>query len=323
VSRARRRAAALGVGVLSAVIAAYYETGPGAALRSGAAQRALIESVFADQMSRPALEVRSAELQLAIDGWRSQSSARHCAAYMRPVARWAAKRGLMVKGDVLEAPASTRRPGQLVLTRDEVGQFLRALTSSAHDAAARFMLLTGARRDEVCRATWGEMHRAAGEDCELWTIPAARRKDVRGPRARERAEDHVVPLSRQALAVLDIPRQGGDAFGVDRGALVFRGERGARLVNWPRWSARMKKRLAFDVTPHALRRTCATFAGDLGRPPHVVSALLGHRAIGGALHAGCKQSRYRAEVGNALQMVADLLDALEAGQDNVIAMRRA
>ena len=195
VSHARRRAAALGVGVLGAVVAAYYETGPGTALRSSAAQRALIERVFADQMSRPALEVRSAQLQLAIDGWRSQSSARHCAAYMRPVMRWAAKRGLMVKGDALEAPAAARRPEQRVLTRDEVGQFLRALTSDAHDAAARFMLLTGARRDEVCGATGAEIGEAAGEDCGLWTIPAARRKDVRGLRLGERADDHVVPLT--------------------------------------------------------------------------------------------------------------------------------
>ena len=105
--------------------------------------------------------------------------------------------------------------------------------------------------------------------------------------------------------------------------MAFAGERGARLINWPRWSARMERRLGFEVTPHALRRTCATLAGDLGHPPHVVSALLGHRSIGGGLHAGYNQSRYRAEVADALQMVADLLDALAAGEDNVVAIRKA
>jgi integrase len=103
--------------------------------------------------------------------------------------------------------------------------------------------------------------------------------------------------------------------------LVFAGERGARVTNWPRWSARIERRVGFEVTPHALRRTCATLAGDLGHPPHVVSALLGHRSIGGGLHAGYNQSRYRAEVADALQMVADLLDALEAGEDNIVAIR--
>lgn len=77
----------------------------------------------------------------------------------------------------------------------------------------------------------------------------------------------------------------------------------------------------FEVAPHALRRTCATLAGDLGQPPHVVSALLGHRSIGGGLHAGYNQSRYRAEIVDALQMVADLLDALAAGEDNIVAIR--
>jgi integrase len=222
-SHARRRAAALGVGTLGAVIAAYFEQGTGAALRSGAAQRALIERVVADHLSRPALDVRPAELQLAIDGWRSRSSARHCAAYLRPVVAYAAKRGLMIKGDALEAPVPHSRPEQYVLTRGEVGQFLRTLKTDPHDAAARFMLLTGARRDEVCGATWGEI------DGTLWTIPAERRKDTRGPKARERADDHVVPLSRQAVAMLNArgSRQGAR----DDGALVFAGLRGARLIN--------------------------------------------------------------------------------------------
>jgi integrase len=310
-SHARHKAALQGIGTLGSVIAAYYMTGPGAALRSGAAQRALVERIFADQLSRPALDVRPAELQLAIDGWRSRSSARHVAAYMRPVMAYATKRGLMAKGDALEGPAAGGRPEQRVLTRVEVGLFLRALSRDTHDAAGRFILLTSARRDEVCGATWGEIKDG------VWTIPADRRKDVRGPRGSGSAQDHILPLSRQAVSMLTAQacRQGG---GVDRTGLVFPGARGARLINWPRWSARMEKGLGFGVTPHALRRTCATLAGDLGQPPHVVSALLGHRSIGGALHAGYNQSRYRAEVATALQMVADLLDELEAGENNAL-----
>jgi hypothetical protein len=40
------------------------------------------------------------------------------------------------------------------------------------------------------------------------------------------------------------------------------------------------------------------------------------------LHAGYNQSRYRTEVADALQMVADLLDALAVGQDNIVAIRK-
>lgn len=314
----RRKAAAMGVGTLGSVIAAYYEAGPGATLRSGAAARALVERVFTDHLSRSALDVRSAELQLLIDRWRSKSSGRHCAAYFRPVMRWACKRGLMTKGEPLEAPPQNP-VAQRVLTRDEIARLLIVAGWRGHGAAGRFMLLTGARRDEVCDATWSEVDLQSGQ----WTIPAARRKDTR-PNTQRSKENHVVPLSRQALELLHLAkgRQGESNSG--RG-VIFTGERGARLTNWPRWSARMRKRLGFEVTPHALRRTCATLTGDLGHAPHVVSALLGHRSIGGSLHAGYNQSRYRAEVGNALQMVADLLDALQAGQDNVISVggRRA
>jgi integrase len=214
----------------------------------------------------------------------------------------------MAKGDALEAPAQ-RETKQRALSRHEIGRFLTGLNGRPHDIAARFMLLTGARREEVCGATWREIKEG------VWTVPAARRKETR-PNARRVKEDHVVPLSRQAMTLLqELGREEPDA-------LVFAGERGARLTNWPRWSARMEQRLGFEVTPHALRRTCATFAGDLGHPPHVVSALLGHRSIGGGLHAGYNQSRYRTEVADALQMVADLLDALAAGQDNIVVIRK-
>jgi integrase len=171
------------------------------------------------------------------------------------------------------------------------------------------MLLTGARRQEVCGATWGEI-----KD-NLWTIPAARRKNTR-PNSQRPRLDQVVPLSRQARALLD---------GLKRGEpeeLVFTGDAGAPLTDWWRWSELMERKLGFDLSPHALRRTCATLAGDLGHPPHVVSALLGHREIGGNLHDGYNQSRYRAEVAVALQGVADFLDAAARGEQSVIAIRR-
>jgi len=306
-SVARRKDAQAGIGTLGSIIAAYYERGPGAALRSGASARALIERVFVGHLWRPAAEVQSAELQLLIDSWRSKSSGRHCAAYFRPVMRWAAKRGLMAKGDALEAPLIDAAK-QRVLMRDEIARLLCVMNGRAHAAAARFMLLTGARREEVCGATWSEIKDG------VWTIPGARRKDTR-PSARRVKEDDVIPLSRQAMALLSRLRPG------EPDAPVFAGERGARLTNWPRWSARIERRLGFEVTPHALRRTCATLAGDLGYPPHVVSALLGHRSIGGGLHAGYNQSRYRTEVADALQMVADLLDGLAAGEDKIVAIR--
>ena len=306
--KARRKAAAQGIGTLGSIIAAYYEQGPGANLRSGAASRALIERAFFRHLARPAIDVRSAELQLAVDGCRSKSTAKRVATSFQPIVRWAAKRGLMTKGEPLETPTQGA-PKQRVLARREVVALLQALDSHKYGTAARFMLVTAARREEVSGATWGEIKDG------LWTIAAARRKNTR-PNSKRPMADHVVPLPRQALALLDELAPG------ERDELIFPSEGGARLANWSNWSAQTERRLGFDVTPHALRRTCATLAGDLGHPPHVVSALLGHREIAGDLHDGYNQSRYSAEVANALQMVADLLDALAAGEDNLVAIHR-
>jgi integrase len=306
--RARRNAAAQGIGTLGSVIAAYYEQGPGATLKSGAASRALVERAFSRHLARPAVDVRSAELQLAVDACRSKSTAKRVATSFQPLMRWAVKRGLMTKGDLLEAPTQAA-PKQRVLARGEVGALLQALHSHKHGAAARFMLLTAARLSEVCGATWREVKDG------LWVIPGARRKNTR-PNSKRPQQDHVVPLSRQARTLLDELGQG------ESDELIFSGEGVTRLANWSKWSAQMKRRLGIDVTPHTLRRTCATLAGDLGHPPHVVSALLGHREIGGDLHDGYNQSRYRAEVAVALQVVADFLDAAARGEDNQVVVQR-
>jgi integrase len=95
-------------------------------------------------------------------------------------------------------------------------------------------------------------------------------------------------------------------------SLIFRGERGARLQNWDRWTksiASVSSVAGWDR--HTLRRTTATMVGQLGAPPHVISALLGHRNIGGHLTAGYSKARYTEEVAHFLQLVADRLYAIE------------
>jgi integrase len=319
-ARDRRKAAAEGRGTLGSVIAAYFAVGPGKDLRSGPAARAVVEVVFAEHLSRPSLDVRPGQLQIAADSWRSQSTAARAVAFFRPLATWGQKRELVVKGfNELEMPALAQdgeEIGQHVLSSEELGRLLRAIGWRGHDGAARFMLFTAARREEVIGAVWAEIDLERG----TWTIPALRRKDTRAPSRRRRraALDHVVPLSRQARALLE---NLGPGKPVDP---VFVGGRGAKLANWPRWSAQLAKETGIaSVTPHALRRTTATLAGDLGCAPHVISAFLGHRAIGGSMIADYNKSRFTPEVADILQRVGDLLASLEAGQDNVVAFNSA
>ncbi|HZZ21113.1 MAG TPA: tyrosine-type recombinase/integrase [Roseiarcus sp.] len=296
----RHRAAAKGVGTFGSVITAYYE-GPGAHLRTGHEMRLMLERVFKPHLPSPSLDVRAADVQRTIDHYPSKSSAQHAAIYFRQVARWAAKRDLLLKMEPLETPRVLVQRHKL--THEQAGKLWRELGWTRHALAARFMLLTATRREEVCGATWREFDLEA----RTWTIPAVRRKNPRpdGPHAQQ---PHVVPLSRQCVKLLELVLHSGK----QDGELVFVGQRAAKLLNWPRWSARVAQQLGFEVTPHALRRTCATLAGDLGQPPHVVSALLGHR-VGTALHSGYNQSKYTAEVADALQRVADMLEELAGG----------
>ena len=278
--------------------------GPGAALRSGAASRSLVERVFARHLTRPAIDVRAEELQLAIDGWRSKASAKRVAAGFRPIVRWAAKRGLMTKGEPLEAPTS--RAQQRVLTRGEVGACSTPWIARVRGGRS-VNVVHRHPEGEVSGATWREIKDG------LWTIPSA---PARTPGHMRSGRSRIMSSRfRQARALLEgLPLGEADVlvFAKEEGALV-----GLVLLVGANGAA---ARLRGDAARAAadLRHT----GGDLGHPPHVISALLGHRDIGGDLHDGYNQSRYRPEVAAALQAVADLLDRLAAGEDNLVAIPR-
>jgi integrase len=318
-ARKRLRDAKAGIGTFGGVINAYFERGNGEALRTKNEQIARIAHVFGKHLERPALDVKVPELQVTADAHPSASSAGRAVAYLKPLARWASKRGLMQRGFYeLEKPTerNTEDGGHAVLDRETLARVLPALEDD-HGRAARMMLWTATRLNEVCSATWDEFDLAAG----TWTIAAGRRKDTRS-RARKKqapAQPHVIPLPRQAISLL-IGMRGG----VSGRALVFPNARGGKLGNWDRWSKRAYKRTGTSGwTRHDLRRTCATLAAELGAAPHIVSILLGHKNPENNQLLGIyNKSRYRQQHAAALQMVADRLEAIEAGHDNVIALVR-
>ena len=84
----------------------------------------------------------------------------------------------------------------------------------------------------------------------------------------------------------------------------------------------MKSRLGVDVTPHAFRRTFKTMLGEVGAPPYVGSAALGH-AAGDATASAYDKATYFAERVELGERLADRLDVLEAGGNVVALPRRA
>ncbi len=122
--------------------------------------------------------------------------------------------------------------------------------------AARFLALTGWRRGEVLGLTW------AAIDLERRTATLADTKTGRSVR----------PLSIAACDLLRrLPRTG---------ALVFSATRGDGPMNgFPKFWARITApgALPADVTPHTLRHSFASIAGDLGFSESTIAALIGHK----------------------------------------------
>jgi integrase len=157
-----------------------------------------------------------------------------------------------------------------------------------------------------------------------WTIPAEQVKDTRAQAVRNRKpkEALVIPLSLQAVELLGSVREAelsrrqlnDDGAEISPQDPIFVGHRGGKLGNWDRWlKLNAEKTGVTGWSAHALRRTAATLAGEIGAPPHIVSVMLGHTNVGGQLIAGYNQSRYRREHAEVLQKLADYLDGIEEG----------
>jgi len=187
-----------------------------------------------------------------------------------------------------------------VLSRAELAALLPVLRASdrPHAAAMLFMLLTLARRDEAAEASWRNIDFALG----TWTI-----EEPKDTKTRRHSESHVVPLPRQALALLQTRRQDP----IDPQARIFATSAGAALGNWDRETKRIQA--ISRVTGwhrHDLRRTGATMLGEMGELPDIVEAVLNHTSIRSPLAAIYNRARYRPQVALALQRLADALDSV-------------
>jgi integrase len=177
-----------------------------------------------------------------------------------------------------------------VLTREELVKLWRALGQDRYSDIVRLLLLTGQRRGEIGKLAWSEIDFAKG----MIVLPADRVKNSR---------EHALPLSRQALAILERqPRRNSSD-------LVFGG-----FNSWDNAKQRLDQRL--HIAPwriHDLRRTCATQLGELGVQPHHIEAILNHYSGHRSGVAGVYQrAKYEPEMRSALQRWADHLDHVTA-----------
>lgn len=183
-----------------------------------------------------------------------------------------------------------------VLDPKEVGGLLRAIRGYTGQPATRAALLLAAytflRPGELRHAQWSEI------DGAVWRVPAGRMKMKR---------PHIVPLSRQAVAVLeDLRRFTG------RGTLIFPAVRSTTRPISENTTNAALRRMGYTVdemTTHGFRRVAATMLNEMGWDRDWIERQLAH-VEGNAVRGAYNAAEYVLGRTEMMQAWADHLDSL-------------
>lgn len=189
----------------------------------------------------------------------------------------------------------------------EVGALLRAIETYEGQPSTHFALRLAphvfTRPGELRQAEWTEFDL----DAALWTIPAARTK---------MRKEHIVPLSRQALAILQEARKSSYW-----SKLVFPGLRGKRPISDNTLNAALR-RLGYghdDMTAHGFRSMASTLLNQSGKwRPDVIERALAHGERD-KIRAAYNRAEHLQERIEMAQWWSDYLDRLREAT-NVIAI---
>jgi integrase len=198
------------------------------------------------------------------------------------------------------------RPKHLaaIIDATRAGELLRALDGYTGQPLTRLALALAphvfVRPGELRQAEWAEFDFEAA----IWRIPASRMKQRR---------EHVVPLSRQSLAILGQPRAlSGD------GRLVFPalGKRDRPISENTATAA--LRRMGFgahEMTAHGFRAMASTLLNESGKwSPDAIERALAHKD-GDNVRAAYHRGAHWNERVMMAQWWSDNLDVLRAGAD--------
>jgi integrase len=191
----------------------------------------------------------------------------------------------------------------------KLGEVLRAFDSymgtSVVRAALALMPLVFLRPGELRHAEWAEFDL----DAALWSIPAARMKGTLEAKAKN--PPHLVPLSRQAVAVL---RELHPLTGAGR--YVFPSALTGNKPMSENAILAALRRMGFEreeVTGHGFRATARTLVVErLGMDAEVVEAQLAHK-VKDALGRAYNRTQFLQQRRELMQAWADYLDQLRSG----------
>lgn len=204
-----------------------------------------------------------------------------------------------LKGALKRKPVRHNPP----LSKDEIPVFVKKLDGYGGylgtKISIRLMMLTFVRTQELRLAEWREVDLDAAE----WRIPAVRMKMSKHMKP---GEVHIVPLSRQAVAMLrELHTISG---GRDH---LFPNLRTPKSCMTGTTINRVLERLGYlgQFSGHGFRTTASTMLHELGFRPEVIEKQLAH-AERNKVKAAYNHAEYLAERREMMQAWSDWIDSL-------------
>jgi integrase len=268
------------------------------------------------QLDRRTVAIRLSE----IEGASGPAAANRVRGSLSAFCTWAAREGYIDSNPVaFTNKAIENGPRGRLLSDAELAAIWASLGDGQYGTILKLLVLTAARRDEIASLRWSEVDLEAG----TITLPPERTKNRR---------EHVIPLSRPALAIIAARRTGAET-GADGRDLVFgRGQAG--FQDWSgskadldaRISAARKGRGLDHWTPHDFRRLASTKMNEeLSVSHHVVEAILGHVGVKAGIAATYNLALYLDERRRGLERWGDHVIGIVTGKPakaKVVSLRK-
>lgn len=268
----------------------------------------LERDVFPWVGSRPMKDVTAPELLTVVRRIESRGApetARRCLQYLGRIGRYAVATGRAERDAAADLrgslPPANKKHFSTLTDPKAIAGLLRAIDNYQGSlvvlCALRLASLVFVRPGELRKAEWSEIDLDKAE----WRIPAERMK---------MKEQHIVPLSRQAVAIL---RELHPLTGA--GHYVFPSLRsGARPMSENTVNAALR-RMGYakeEMTGHGFRSMASTLLNEMGWNRDAIERQLAHGERN-AIRASYNFAEYLPERCKMMQSWADYLDKLKAG----------
>lgn len=187
------------------------------------------------------------------------------------------------------------------VSAEELPALLRAIQSYPHakdvQLGLRLLTLLAVRPSELREAQWSEFDL----EKKLWTIPVERK-------GRKKGREHLVPLCRQAIELLEELRPITGAY-----PLLFPGRSDRTKPRSDTVFLMALRRIGYEgrQTGHGFRHIASTTLNEHGFPADHIEAQLSHKPQG--VRGVYNKAQYLAQRTTMMQWYADHLDELAGG----------